>query len=226
MKMKKTLMTTAAAMTVFGFTAIATAQTIQSPQGGGATKPEAGSVEQKGEPGGAVKYQGEQPAEKAQSTDKSTPATGNTAQGSPNAAQPNGAKPDQKMGQSQKPETAPQRGAADERGKSGNTGANTAASQGKSGGGKAGGASVSLSQDQRSKIGSIIGKHPSGRATTNVKFDVSVGATVPRSVHVVAVPEDVIEIVPQYEGYDYIVVGEQILIIDPNDMEIVAVIEA
>ena len=40
-----------------------------------------------------------------------------------------------------------------------------------------------------------------------------------------AVPEDVVEIVPQYEGYDYVVVGEQVLIIDPNTMEIVAVIE-
>jgi hypothetical protein len=49
---------------------------------------------------------------------------------------------------------------------------------------------------------------------------------VPRSVHVVVVPEDVVEIVPQYEGYDYIVVGEQVLIVDPNTMEIVAVIDA
>jgi hypothetical protein len=224
--MKKTLMTTVAAAALVGFTAMATAQTMQAPSGqtpsGGAAKSETSQPEQKGSASGALKYQGEQPGEKAQSTDKATPPTGNTAQGTPNAAQPN-AKPDQKMGQSQKPETIPQRGTADEHG---NTGANTAASQGKSGGGKAGGASVSLSQDQRSKIGSIIGKHPSGRATTNVKFDVSVGATVPRSVHVVAVPEDVVEIVPQYEGYDYIVIGEQVLIVDPDTMEIVAVIEA
>jgi hypothetical protein len=131
------------------------------------------------------------------------------------------------MGQSQKPETAPQRGAADEHGKTGtNPGANTAESQGKSGGGKAGGASVALSQDQRSKIGATINKHPSARVTTDVKFNISVGATVPRSVHVVVVPEDVVEIVPQYEGYDYIVVGEQVLIVDPNTMEIVAVIDA
>jgi hypothetical protein len=128
------------------------------------------------------------------------------------------------MGQSQKPESAPQRGAADERGKAGaNPGANSATSQGNSGRGKAG-ASVALSQDQRSKIGAIIGKHPSARA--DVKFNVSIGATVPRNVHVVAVPEDVVEIVPQYEGYDYIVIGEQVLIVDPDTMEIVAVIEA
>jgi len=226
MKMKKTLMTTVAAAALVGFTAMATAQTMQTPSGGGAAKPESSQPEQKGSVGGALKYQGEQPAEKAQSTDKTAPSTGNTAQGSPNTAQPNAARPDQKMGQSQKPETAPQRGAADEHGKTGNTGANTAASQGNSGGAKAGGASVALSQDQRSKIGATIGKHPSARVTADVNFNISVGATVPRSVHVVAVPEDVVEIVPQYEGYDYIVVGEQILIVDPNTMEIVAVIEA
>ena len=231
MKMKKTLMTTVAAAALVGFTAMATAQTMQAPSGGAAKSEETSQPEQKGSAGGALKYQGEQPGEKAQSTDKATPPTGNTAQGtpqgSPNAAQPNAAKPDQKMGQSQKPETAPQRGAADEHGKTGtNPGANTAESQGKSGGGKAGGASVALSQDQRSKIGATINKHPSARVTTDVKFNISVGATVPRSVHVVVVPEDVVEIVPQYEGYDYIVVGEQILIVDPNTMEIVAVIEA
>ncbi len=225
MKMKKTLMTTVAAAALVGFTAMATAQTMQAPAGS-AAKPESSQTEQKGNVGGALKYQGEHPAEKAQSTDKTAPSAGNTAQGSPNAAQPNGAKPDQKMGQSQKPKTAPQSGAADEHSKTGNTGANTAASQGNSGGGKAGGASVALSQDQRSKIGATIGKHPSARVTTDVHFNISVGATVPRSVHVVTVPEDVIEIVPQYEGYDYIVVGEQVLIVDPNTMEIVAVIDA
>jgi hypothetical protein len=48
---------------------------------------------------------------------------------------------------------------------------------------------------------------------------------VPSDVHVAVVPEDVVEIVPQYQGFDYVVVGEQILIIDPDDMEIVAIIE-
>ncbi len=224
MKMKKTLMTTVAVAAFAGFTAMATAQTMQAPSGGTAAKPESSQPDQNGSAGGALKYQGEQPANKAQSTDKAAP-TGNTAQGTPNAAQPT--KPDEKMGQSQKPadesgRATPQRGAADEHGKAG---ANTAASQGGSAGAKGGGASVKLSQDQRSKIGATIGKHPSARAATNVNFNVSIGATVPRSVHVVAVPEDVVEIVPQYEGYDYVVVGEQVLIVDPNTLEIVAVIE-
>jgi hypothetical protein len=38
-------------------------------------------------------------------------------------------------------------------------------------------------------------------------------------------PSDVVQVAPQYRGFDYIAVSEQILIIDPNSMEIVAVIE-
>lgn len=94
------------------------------------------------------------------------------------------------------------------------------------GGASSRGASVQLSQDQRSRIGSVIGKTSSTRASTNASFNVAVGDTVPRDVHVEVLPEDVVQIVPQYEGFEYIVVGDQILIVDPDSMEIVAVIEA
>ncbi len=88
------------------------------------------------------------------------------------------------------------------------------------------GAPVELSQTQRTKIQAVIGKSSEARVTTNVKFDVSVGTRVPRDVHVEVLPEDVVEIVPQYEGFDYVVVGDNILIIDPDSLEIVAVIQA
>ena len=45
-------------------------------------------------------------------------------------------------------------------------------------------------------------------------------------MHIVVLPEDVVEIVPQYEGFDYVMVGDEILIIDPNSLDIIAVIEA
>ena len=86
------------------------------------------------------------------------------------------------------------------------------------------GGSVQLSSDQRAKIQSIVGHNSGARVTANVNFNVSVGAVVPRDVHVVVLPEDVVEIVPQYQGFDYIIVGDNILIIDPDTMEIVDVI--
>jgi Protein of unknown function (DUF1236) len=241
--MKKALMATVAIAAVVGFTGIAAAQNTQGPSGGGAMKSEGAQQEQKsstgtpGASGGAMMHQ----QNGAQSTEKSAnPSTGKAAEG-----KEQGAKPDQRMGQSQKNEAAPQRGAQDERGtqqkgaasehstpqkgaqeeggKSGTNDTTQHASQGKPGGS---GASVQLSQDQRSRIGAIIGKNSSARVSTNVNFDVTVGAKVPSSVHIVVVPQDVVEIVPQYEGFDYVVVGEQILIIDPDSMEIVAVITA
>lgn len=87
----------------------------------------------------------------------------------------------------------------------------------------AAGAKVQLSQDQRSKIHSIIGKS-AGASVTNVNFNISVGVAIPRDVHVEVLPEDVVEVVPQYEGYDYIVVNGEILIIDPDSYEIVTII--
>lgn len=90
----------------------------------------------------------------------------------------------------------------------------------------AAGAKVQLSQSQRSKIHSILGKSEAASVRTNVNFNIAVGVAIPRDVHVEVLPEDVVEVVPQYEGYDYIVVGDQILIIDPDSDEIVAIIEA
>ncbi len=86
--------------------------------------------------------------------------------------------------------------------------------------------SVRLSQEQRTRIGEIIGKGHGRRVSTNEHFSVSVGAKVPRSVHIEVLPEDIVRIVPEYEGFDYVLLGDQILIIDPDSLEIVAVIPA
>jgi hypothetical protein len=59
-----------------------------------------------------------------------------------------------------------------------------------------------------------------------VNFSISVGTVVPRSVHVYEVPADIVEIVPAYRGYKYIVVRDEILILDPRTLRIVAIIDA
>jgi hypothetical protein len=58
---------------------------------------------------------------------------------------------------------------------------------------------------------------------TNVNFALSVGTTVPTSVRVVAVPPLLIEIYPEWRGYMYFVVGDEIIIVDRNH-RIIAVI--
>jgi Protein of unknown function (DUF1236) len=223
-----------------GSTAIAAAQTAQTPSGGGAA-PATGQSEQKGSTGGPMMRQ----PSGAQSGEKVPGAAGAQSAQSPDQ----GMKPDQRTGQNAAPseknekssqrgtsEMNTQKGAQDEHGaqqkgaqtESGKAGVKTQENaQGSvQGGGSSRAASVKLSSQQRTRIGAVIGKSSSARVSTNEHIDISVGARVPRTVHVAVLPPDVIEIVPQYEGFDYVVVGDQILILDPSTYEIVAVIEA
>ena len=84
--------------------------------------------------------------------------------------------------------------------------------------------SAKLTTEQRTKISSVIREQKVERVNLNVS--VSVGTRIPASVHVHPLPQQVIIIYPEWRGYDYILVGEQIVIIDPRTHEIVAVLEA
>lgn len=84
--------------------------------------------------------------------------------------------------------------------------------------------SAKLTTEQRTKISTVIKSQKVERVNLNVS--VSVGTRIPTSVHVHALPQEVIVIYPEWRGYDYILVGEQIVIISPRTHEIVAIIEA
>jgi hypothetical protein len=45
-------------------------------------------------------------------------------------------------------------------------------------------------------------------------------------VHFVTLPSEIVQIVPQYRGFDYFLVEDEIVIVDPHTLEIVAVIPA
>ncbi|MFZ1064621.1 MAG: DUF1236 domain-containing protein [Pseudolabrys sp.] len=84
--------------------------------------------------------------------------------------------------------------------------------------------SAKLTTEQRTKISTVIRSQKVERVNLNVS--VSVGTRIPTSVRVHALPQEVIVIYPEWRGYDYILVGEQIVIISPRTHEIVAIIEA
>ena len=93
--------------------------------------------------------------------------------------------------------------------------------------GRAGGASVQLSQEQRTKIKGVIVRDRNVARVNSATFSVSVGAKVPRDVHVAVLPPEVVTIVPEYRGFEYVMVGDQLLlIIDPDTLEIVAILPA
>lgn len=86
------------------------------------------------------------------------------------------------------------------------------------------GAGAKLSTEQRTQITSVI-REQRVSPVTNVNFSISVGTRVPRDVTFHALPPRVVTIYPEWRSYKYILVKEQIVIVDPNTYEIVAVLE-
>jgi len=80
-----------------------------------------------------------------------------------------------------------------------------------------------LSQEQQSTIRQRLSGGP---RVNNLNVEISVGTRLPREVQVRPLPAAVIEIVPQYRGYAYVLVGSQIVIVDPDTLEIIAVLAA
>jgi hypothetical protein len=94
-------------------------------------------------------------------------------------------------------------------------------------GGAAGGATVNLSSEQKTKIHTIIVGERSAPRVAHVDFDLNVGTVVPRgTVRFVPLPATIVEIEPTWRGYDYFLVGDQIVVVDPATLRIVAVLPA
>jgi hypothetical protein len=84
---------------------------------------------------------------------------------------------------------------------------------------------VQLSQTQRTHIREAFHHHRNHfHRVARVGFPIFVGAYVPSDYTFYDVPSDFVEYAPEYDGYKYIVVGDEILIIDPRTWEIVAII--
>jgi Protein of unknown function (DUF1236) len=87
------------------------------------------------------------------------------------------------------------------------------------------GAPAALSAEQHAKIWTTLRGEKAERLT-NVLFSTTVGEIVPGTVHLYSLPVSILEYAPQYRDYEYILVGDEILIVDPRTLRIVAVIAA
>jgi hypothetical protein len=86
------------------------------------------------------------------------------------------------------------------------------------------GAAAKLSTEQRTKISTVIrSQHVS--PVTNVNFSISIGTRVPRDIQYRPLPTEVVTIYPEWRGYDFVLVRDQIIVIDPQTFEIVAVLD-
>lgn len=86
------------------------------------------------------------------------------------------------------------------------------------------GAGAKLSTEQRTQITSVI-REEHVRPVTNVNFSISVGTRIPREgIELHALPSRVVTIYPEWRTYKYILVKEEIVIINPDTYEVVAVL--
>jgi uncharacterized protein DUF1236 len=97
-------------------------------------------------------------------------------------------------------------GAASSPNKSANEGKRSTTGQGVAAG------AANLTTEQHTKITGIIRQHKVAR--------------VPNSVRFYPLPREVFVIYPEWRGYEYIMVGNEILVIDPRTHQIVAILEA
>jgi hypothetical protein len=83
---------------------------------------------------------------------------------------------------------------------------------------------VRITERERTRISTAVSRlHV--RPLTNVNFRVSVGAVIPASVRFRPLPAEIVAIVPQYRGYDFVLVRDQIVIIEPRTHRIVEVMQ-
>lgn len=246
--MQKQLLATVAISALIGCTTLAMAQNAgtESQPGGGAVHSQGGQQPQKVAPaapapnGGAANHQQKpggamNPGGSAQKPNpggsaqtqlpQSTPEQKSSVQVQPGKTMSQDEQRNKSMSQDQDRDKT-QRGVEEERGRPGVIGNEERRENAARGHEQGGRIAVNLSQEQRTKIKDVIVRDRDVARVPSANFSLRVGATVPRTVHVRVLPSDVVTIVPEYRDFDYVVVGDQLLIIDPDTMEIVAILPA
>jgi hypothetical protein len=84
---------------------------------------------------------------------------------------------------------------------------------------------VSLSTEQKTTIRRKVLTASAPRVKGHVNFDIKVGVVVPRTIRVAPVPATLVEIEPAWRGYMYFVSGDEIIVVEPNSLRIVAVLD-
>ena len=59
-----------------------------------------------------------------------------------------------------------------------------------------------------------------------VNFAVSIGTRVPREIGFYPLPAEIVTIYPEWRGYEFFLVRDEIVVVDPRTLEIVAVLPA
>jgi hypothetical protein len=85
-----------------------------------------------------------------------------------------------------------------------------------------GGAAHPLTVEERTNLRETVLR--TGPQLTHVSFRIGVGAVVPRTVRLVAVPQPILAIYPAWSGDLFFSYGDEIVVVAPDSMEIVGVL--
>jgi hypothetical protein len=84
---------------------------------------------------------------------------------------------------------------------------------------------TNLPHDRAAKVAQTLRASRISRSSQNTNVNVSVGASLPQDVVVDPLPPTIVELVPEFRGYDYFVMGDEIVIVDPATRQVVEIIE-
>jgi hypothetical protein len=84
-----------------------------------------------------------------------------------------------------------------------------------------------LTSEQKTKIRTTVvqSRNAPKVSRSNINFSINVGTVVPRTVKIVSVPSTLVEIHPAWRGYSYFIVDEEIIIVEPRTLKIIAVLD-
>jgi uncharacterized protein DUF1236 len=82
---------------------------------------------------------------------------------------------------------------------------------------------LQLTDDQRGQIRAYFAGKSADRQQS-VDFSVAIGAAVPRQVQLQKLPPQISSIIGGYQGDEFLIVGDQLVIVDPNARRVVAII--
>ena len=86
--------------------------------------------------------------------------------------------------------------------------------------------STTITTEQRTRIRETVLRPGNAPRVSNVNFQINIGVVVPRTVRVAPLPVTIVEIQPSWRGYMYFIVDDEIIIVEPGTLRIVAVIPA
>lgn len=80
-----------------------------------------------------------------------------------------------------------------------------------------------LPQEQRSKLHETVARGNLHRLE-GVNLVLAIGTRIPDVINVYSLPESIVAIIPQYRGFKYVIIQNEMIIVNPDTREIVAIL--